>query len=76
MSLEYIRKSYGVPAWRGGRVEYTGDGAPKFGTISGARGSYLRISFDSGKRLGLYHPTWEIRYLDAPSSNAEGKPKP
>lgn len=25
MTLEYIRRAYGVPAHRGGRVRYTGD---------------------------------------------------
>jgi hypothetical protein len=71
MSLEYIRKSYGVPAWRGARIEYTGNGRAEPGTISGARGAYLRIRFDSGRKLGLYHPTWEIRYLDAPANTGE-----
>lgn len=26
MSLAYVRKAYGVPAKRGGRVSYTGEG--------------------------------------------------
>jgi len=65
MSLEYIRKAYNVPAKRGGRVEYTGDGSPKLGTISGARGAHVRIRLDGEKRLGLYHPTWGLRYLDS-----------
>ena len=65
MSLEYIRKSYGVPAWRGGRVEYTGGRETKYGTISGARGALVRIRLDGEKRLGLYHPTWELCYLAA-----------
>jgi hypothetical protein len=65
MSLEYIRMYYGVQAKRGDRVEYTGDGTPKLGTISGARGAHLRIRLDGERRTGLYHPTWEIRYLPA-----------
>jgi hypothetical protein len=36
MSLDYIRKTYGVPAKKGARVEYTGGKAPQFGTICGA----------------------------------------
>jgi hypothetical protein len=64
MSFQWIRKNYHVPAKIGGRVEYTGAGAPQLGTIRGSKGAYLRIGLDGGKRLGLYHPTWELRYLD------------
>ena len=63
MSMDYIRKSYGVPAKRGGRVEYTGDGEKEFGTITGADGHYLRVRLDGGKEAGYFHPTWELRYL-------------
>jgi hypothetical protein len=72
MSLDYIRKAYGVPAERGGRVEYTGDGSARLGTISGASGSRIRIRLDGETRLGLYHPTWELRYLTPIASLAEG----
>jgi hypothetical protein len=72
MSLEYIRKTYAVPAKRGGRVEYTGDGHPKQGTISGARGSHICIRLDGSPRTGLYHPTWELRYLSPATPRAGG----
>lgn len=70
MSMEYIRKSYGVPAKQGGRVRYTGDKGPhktaRYGTITGAHGSHLRIRMDGDSFSNIYHPTWEIEYLEAP----------
>jgi hypothetical protein len=65
MTLEYIAKAYGVPAKRGGRVEYTGNGTPQLGTIRSARGAHLNILLDGKKHARPFHPTWEIRYLDA-----------
>jgi len=70
MSFPWIRKNYGVPAKIGQRVEYTGGDAPQFGTIRGSKGAYLRIRLDGGQRLGLYHPTWELRYLDDAAARA------
>ncbi|KAF1006023.1 MAG: hypothetical protein GAK28_02931 [Luteibacter sp.] len=64
MSMDYIRKTYGVPAKRGGRVEYTGCGKKVTGTIRSARGGYLRIQLDGQNHAGSYHPVWELRYLD------------
>jgi len=57
--MEYIRKYYGVPAKRGGRIKFKG----KPGTIVGSDRSYLRIRFDGEKAIYTYHPTWEIEYL-------------
>ncbi|ATE84623.1 hypothetical protein phi2LM21_p06 [Sinorhizobium phage phi2LM21] len=67
MSLSYIRAYYRVPAKRGGRVEYTGD--PRInqqGKITGARGARLLIRLDGETRPSVFHPTWEIRYLQEP----------
>lgn len=62
--MNYIRRTYGVPAKRGGRVRYTGGlKGPRFGTIRSARGGYLRIQLDGDKWTGNYHPTWELEYL-------------
>lgn len=65
MSLEYIRLSYGVPAKRGARVEFTGNlEKPHMrGTLVGARGQYVRVKMDGEKRFWTLHPTWELRYL-------------
>lgn len=68
MTLRYIRDYYDVPANRGQRVKYTGDctkrGKPKLGTITGADGARLRIRMDGDSFSNLYHPTWELEYLD------------
>ncbi|NUR12319.1 MAG: hypothetical protein HOQ20_10830 [Bradyrhizobium sp.] len=64
MSIEYIRSYYQVPAKRGGRVEYTGNGKAELGTICGADGAHLSIRLDGAKHPMPFHPTWELRYLD------------
>ena len=73
MKLAYIRKRYGVPAYRGTRVRYTGNvkhgGDAYEGTITAATNSWIRIRFDGdpwGKRTQACHPTWEIEYLGLP----------
>ncbi|KHJ56266.1 hypothetical protein LA66_06750 [Aureimonas altamirensis] len=67
MSISYIREYYGVPAKRGGRIEYTGGKSPELGTIVGARGAHLRIRLDGMAYTHplSFHPTYCIRYLDA-----------
>lgn len=67
MSMDWIRKNYSVPAKRGGRVEYTGGKTPEFGTIVGAREGRLRIRLDGMEYTHPlpFHPTYELRYLDA-----------
>lgn len=64
MTIAYIRKTYNVPARRGGRIEYCGGKKPELGTITVARGAYLLIRLDGQKASFPYHPTWSIRYLD------------
>ncbi|BCH20153.1 hypothetical protein [Mesorhizobium sp. L-2-11] len=64
MSIEWVRKTYGVPAKRGGRVEYKGEGKPELGTICGASGGHLSIRLDKAKHPMPFHPTWKLRYLD------------
>lgn len=68
MSIDYIRRQYSVPAKKGGRVEYTGNDKPEFGTICGAQGAHLTIRLDGMKHTMPYHPTWKLRYLDADTS--------
>lgn len=76
MSLDWIRKTYTVPAKRGGRVEYSGDTPPQLGTICGAQGAHLRIRLDGAKHAMPFHPTWMLRYLDeavVPRPNHRGE---
>uniref|UniRef100_UPI00333F02DA hypothetical protein n=1 Tax=Castellaniella defragrans TaxID=75697 RepID=UPI00333F02DA len=74
MSLQYIRNTYGVPAKRGGRIEYTGNGSKIQGTITGSRGARILVRLDGDKGSVEFHPTRKIQYLDADvaSSGAAG----
>src|SRR6266404_763357 len=65
MSMDYIRKTYDVPAKRGGRIKYT-NGGTFYGTIASAKGGYLRVRWDEdGQRLVSLHPTWCVEYVGA-----------
>ena len=70
MTMAWIRRTYQVPAKRGGRIEYTGEGPdkPELGTITSARHGKLMIRLDGVKHTMPFHPTWRLRYLDAPAS--------
>ena len=66
MSMEYIRRAYGVPAKRGARVEFCWpEGSSRPGTIVGSRGARLRIRLDGDNYVGNYHPLWKLRFPDA-----------
>jgi hypothetical protein len=69
-SLEYIRNIYGVPAFKGSRIRYSGDGLRWDGTIIGGRGPYIRVHFEGKKYSGILHPTWEVEYLDGAAHSA------
>lgn len=66
--LAAIRRYYGVPAKRGGRVRlgpgFVRDGGRE-GTITGAqRGTmHVRVRLDGERHARPYHPTWELDYL-------------
>lgn len=60
MTLEYIRKTYGVPAKRGARVR---DDMGREGTITGTRGPYLEVRIDGYVFPFSYHPGTLV-YLD------------
>jgi len=71
--MEYIRKTYGVPAKRGARISFSGDDVGKFiqgflyrprcGTIISARNGYIRVRFDGAATWRALHPTWKVKYL-------------
>ena len=63
MGMKYIRDYYGVPAERGGIVEYTGGKSPVRGVITGADGARLRIRLDGENLSRRFNPDWKIRYL-------------
>ena len=63
MTMEYIRKTYSVPAKRGGRIRYLGNATPVEGTIVRADGARLYIRMDGEREAFTYHPTWALEYL-------------
>lgn len=67
---QYVRDHYGVPAFIGRRVRYTGrlGASAREGKIAGFDGQYLLVKFDDddSERHGFrerLHPTWEMEYL-------------
>lgn len=73
MNMQWIRETYGVPAKRGGRVEYTGGSQSRCGTITGTGGCGILIRLDGDKYSLPFHPTWKLRYLDAAQAQAKGE---
>lgn len=65
MSMDYIRKTYGVPAKRGARIVYTGDISARLATIIGSRAARIKVRFDDSPIYGELHPTWNVQYLPA-----------
>ncbi|SNR99859.1 hypothetical protein SAMN04488503_2262 [Humidesulfovibrio mexicanus] len=63
MSLEYIRNTYGVPAYKDVRVRYTGSDGPQEGIIVGALNGYVEIKLDGQLQARPYHPTYGLEYL-------------
>lgn len=59
MSFDYIRNYYGVPAKRGGKIEYEG----KPGVITGTSGPHLMVRLDGAKHSLPYHPA-DLTYVD------------
>lgn len=67
MSFEYIRRTYGVPAERGHRVEYAGGDEVRRGTIVDENGAHIFIHFDGDETdTGPFHPTWKLAYIGRP----------
>lgn len=56
--LEYVRDYYGVPAYRGMRVNVYG----KDGVIEKGEGSYIMVRLDGDKHARPYHPTDGVTY--------------
>lgn len=63
-SAKRLSWQYAMPIRIGGRVRYTGNCRPQDGTIVSVEGARLRIKLDGQTHVGLYHPTWEIEYLE------------
>ncbi len=67
-AMEYIQKIYGVPAMKGGRIEYQPEHKQAWqGTIVSAQNGYLRIHRDGDVKTypAPFHPKWNLTYLSA-----------
>lgn len=53
MSMDYVRRTYGVPAKRGGRVRVRFE--KKYGTITSAT-QYVHVRLDGRKKPDRFHP--------------------
>lgn len=63
MSFDYIRRYYGVPAKRGGRVAWDTSKGTREGTITRAT-NYVYVLFDDAKFPIPLHPKEDgLRYL-------------
>lgn len=71
--MDYIRRTYGIPAKRGALVLFTA--APKAvrGRIVGSRGGYLRIRWEDSGRTHTHHPTWSLVYLEPLNASLSGQ---
>lgn len=61
--MAWVRNAYDVPAKRGMRVKYTGEGRDELGTIRSASNGRLNIQLDSVKHTMPFHPTWKLEYI-------------
>lgn len=72
MSMDYIRRAYGVPAKRGALVQFINAAKVERGHIVGSRGQYLRIRWSESGKTHTHHPTWRLVYLDSPNVEVTG----
>jgi hypothetical protein len=64
-NMDWVRRAYDVPAKRGMRVKYTGEGRDELGTIRSASNGRLNIQLDGVKHTMPFHPLWKLEYLTA-----------
>ena len=69
MSMDYIRRTYGVPAKRGASIRFDGVFGEHgiHGTVIGALGPYIRVRMDNTGLIWTLHPTWMVEYLKTPN---------
>lgn len=66
-----IRRCYGVPAYRGREVVFSGLKHPIAARIISSTGSHLYLRDANGRRVGPLHPTWAMDYGDGRDYGAE-----
>jgi len=63
--MKYIRDYYGVPAKRGAKIIYTGNGERVEGRITGSINAHLRARLEGVEYAVILHPTWKVEYMEA-----------
>lgn len=67
MTMETIRRKFGVPAFRGARVRYEMPGKPIMGTITqSTNGNRILVRIDGDSFSTPFHPTWNLTYIASP----------
>jgi hypothetical protein len=66
-----VRRNYGVPAYRGRGVVFSGLKFPIRATVISSTGSHLYLRASDGRRIGPCHPTWAMDYGDGRDYGAE-----
>ena len=66
-----VRRFYGVPAYRGREVVFSGFKFPIAARIISSTGSHLYLRGANGQRIGPCHPTWAMDYGDGRDYGAE-----
>lgn len=61
--MEWIRRTYGVPAFVGAEVICQDGGKKRKGTIVGTRDCRLLVRLDGEAKTRSYHPTRNIEYI-------------
>lgn len=56
MSMDYVRRTYGVDVKRGQRVSFVTGDRRQFGTVTGAS-HYVHVRFDGQRHSENIHPT-------------------
>lgn len=74
MSMEYIRKTYSVPAKRGDRVRVRIANQPHLGVISSSRCGRLRIRLNGEKRSRIFHPL-DVQWVKEAKPQQNDNPK-
>lgn len=63
-ALEYIRKTYGVPAFKWKKISFRSNEKKKTipGMIIGGRAGYLIVRLEGREDPAHLHPTWNVLY--------------
>jgi hypothetical protein len=71
VSLQWIRKKHGIPAYRGARIVYVDEEGYQYkGRIVCSTGQCIRVMFDGFKRALTIHPSRRIEFIAVQDARA------